>query len=87
MKSYNLEKVLFGHLIEKRRTTTLDVVAHFEKKGYTKQGVYKVLRRLRVQGKTLWVKTRVEVHLLWLHREIDRLASALLKKEIVFSRV
>jgi hypothetical protein len=65
-------------------TSTGEIVNHFEKKGFTKQGVYKVLGQLQKDEKILWVKTSVEIHLMWLHKEIDKLASALPRKELVF---
>lgn len=86
MKSVKLETLIFLYILETRQTTTLHIVDHFKKAGYTKQGVYKVLRLLYTEGKILWVKTHIEVHLLWLHDEIELLAKALPKKEIVFQK-
>ncbi|MEN9551862.1 MAG: hypothetical protein RI935_239 [Candidatus Parcubacteria bacterium] len=84
MKPANLKTRIFLYILETRQTTTLRIVEHFKKAGYTKQGVYKILRLLHSEGKILWVKTHIEVHLLWLHDEIELLAKALPKKEIVF---
>jgi hypothetical protein len=84
MQKYVLEERVFSFLLEKRKTTTLEVVNVFGDGGYSKQGVYKVLHKLKNEGKILWSKTQIEIHLLWLHRQIQLLATALPQKEIVF---
>lgn len=84
MKNENMEKRVLHYILEHKKTTTTTIVSHFRTLGYTKQGVYKTLRRLHDEGKILWVKTHVEIHLLWLHSEIEKLAQGLPKKEIVF---
>ena len=84
MKSYTLGTDIFNYLLAKKKLETPDLITHFQKLGFTKQGVYKVLRKLHDDNKILWVKTHLEIHLLWLHNEIDRLASAFPRKEIIF---
>ena len=84
MKNYTLEKNVFSYILTKKKLAAPQIVQHFELLGFTKQGIYKVLRKLHAEGKILWVKTHIEMHLLWLQQEIDQLATAFPRKEIIF---
>ncbi len=86
MKKYNLEELVLSHILAKKTTTTLAIVETFTKRNFTKQGVYKALHRLHKETKIIWIKTHIEIHLLWVHREIERLADVLPKKEIIFEQ-
>lgn len=84
MRKYILENEVWRYLLQKREASTHDLVVHFEKKKYTKQGVYKVLRGLRDTGKIIWINQNVEINQVWLHKEIESLTSLLPRKAIFF---
>ena len=84
MHNQNLEESVFSYIISQKNLETKRLIKHFKKLGYTKQGVYKVLRSLKNDGKILWVRANVEPHLMWIHDEIDRLSTVLPRKEIIF---
>ena len=87
MKKENLKEQLFQYILERREVGTNEILMEKLFSKYTKQGIYKALRSLRDEEKILWSKRgRVEVHLLWIQKEIDRLATALPQKELVFKR-
>lgn len=87
MKKETLEEKLFQFILSKREVATKEILQQDFGSSYTKQGLYKALVRLREEEKILWSKRgKVEVHLLWIQKEIDRLATALPNKELVFKR-
>ncbi len=87
MSKENLEEQLFRYVLDRREVATNEILEEEQFSKYTKQGIYKALRRLRDEEKVLWSKKgKIEIHLLWIQREIDKLASALPEKELVFKR-
>jgi hypothetical protein len=87
MKRENLTEQLFEFILVRREVSTSEILTEKLFTKYTKQGIYKALRSLRDEEKILWSKRgKVEVHLLWIQKEIDRLAEALPEKELVFKR-
>lgn len=87
MKRENLTEQLFEFILARREVPTSEILEQSVFRNYTKQGIYKALRSLRDEEKILWSKRgQVEVHLLWIKKEIDRLADALPEKELVFKR-
>ena len=83
----NLEKEVFEYILKYKALNSLDIVGYFIDSGFTKQGVYKVLRKLKSENKILWAKQKVEIHLLWVQQEIDRLASAMPEKDLLFANI
>ncbi len=87
MSKEKLEEKLFRYILDRRELATNEILEEKQFNKYTKQGIYKALRRLRDEEKILWSKRgKIEIHLLWIQREIDKLATALPEKELVFKR-
>ncbi len=81
---YVLEEIVFSYIKTHKETSTLKLVEACQSQGYTKQGVYRVLRKLRIDGKILWTREYVAVNLLWLHRELESLAKILPERSVIF---
>jgi hypothetical protein len=77
MSTYTLYEEVFGWLKLHGPQVTTELVQKFTKRGFTKQGVYKVLRKLRDEEKIIWYKSHIEINLVWLYREIDALTALL----------
>lgn len=84
MKSYTLETSIFSYILKKKKSDTLSLVKHFEKKGFTKQGVYKILRKFKQDQKIIWITKHIEINLFWLHKEIESLSDALPCPDVAF---
>lgn len=85
MKSYTLETSVFSYILKKKKSDTLSLIKHFEKQDYTKQGVYKILRKFKQEQKIIWINKHLEINLFWLHREIENLSDALPRPDIAFT--
>ncbi len=84
MKAYTLEKGVWEYLMEKRESLTLDLVVHFEKQKYTKQGVYRVLRLFEKEGRVIRLRNYVAINLMWVQSEIERLSTLVVRPELFF---
>lgn len=87
MKNQTLGELLLHYILKKREVDTAELLTQAFCLPYTKQGIYKALRKLKAEEKILWSKRgKVEIHLLWLQKEIDILAAALPERDLVFKR-
>jgi len=82
--SYTLSEDVFSYIKTHRAVSTLELTDVFQKRNFTKQGVYKVLRTLKKEGKVLWTRQHVTINLLWLHREIESLARIFPERRAIF---
>lgn len=80
-----LETHIFEYIVKYKASKSLAIVEYFVDLGFTKQGIYKVLRKLKTGNKILWSRQKVEIHLLWVQQEIDRLAQVMPERDIVFA--
>lgn len=86
MKEYILEKEVWEYLLQKREVSSIELVAHFEKRHYTKQGVYRVLRQFEKEGRIIRLRKYVAVNLMWVQDEIEKLASLTSVPQLFFER-
>ncbi len=84
MKHYTLYEDLLSFIQGQKECTTSHILDLYVPKKCTKQGVYSVLRKLKKEGKILWVGRNVSSNLIWVYREIERLTETLPRTDLVF---